>query len=360
MMIGQDYPQFVFVHKNRNALVLLFLSCLAVLLCVHTSNSKETPAADPVVSYLPSHFNRPGNTLMVNGVGGLVLEVTPEKEPVWLLDSYRLVVPGDPSRRREVEIGLPMAVRLPNGNTLLTCAEADLVVEVDRKGRTVWYYGSATKEQRLNPRNGKRESVMVGRRFKGPGYLTTPQSALPMKNGNILICDYIGNMIEVNRNKKIVWHLTWQRQHGYRTGDMSTNTGWAVPLENGDILLYDVTEDELFEIHKDGKVIWHRSPSPSGNVVVKGRAWRLMLDPTGKSSWNTGPLSPGAGYPMHVLGIGSGHLLVCHASVSEYDRNGRIVWEYKYKGEHAPLASFNAMFAQRIGNVALPLKKPSP
>jgi hypothetical protein len=81
------------------------------------------------------------------------------------------------------------AVRLPSGNTLITCTTGNKVVELDPEGKPVWVVESEDVEGLLNDVCG----LQV------------------LKNGNVLVSSY-GNqketgvkMLEITREKKVVW-----------------------------------------------------------------------------------------------------------------------------------------------------------
>jgi len=85
------------------------------------------------------------------------------------------------------------AIRLRNGNTLITNEKERLAREVNRKGETVWEYSLKTDL---------------------PGGLVMPgsQSNVRLANGNTVICSRGGNgaglqLIEVTPDKKVVWAL---------------------------------------------------------------------------------------------------------------------------------------------------------
>jgi hypothetical protein len=81
------------------------------------------------------------------------------------------------------------AIRLPDGNTLVTCTHGNMVVEFDAKGAIVWKVSNADFDRPL---------------------LNDPCGAQRLANGNTVICSYaIGDdgtkLVEVTREKKVVW-----------------------------------------------------------------------------------------------------------------------------------------------------------
>lgn len=84
------------------------------------------------------------------------------------------------------------AVRLPDGNTLISCETA--VIEVDPAGKTVWQVKASEIPE------------------MGPKWLAGVQR---LPNGNTLLCNWLGHgqegkgvpMFEITRDKKIVWQF---------------------------------------------------------------------------------------------------------------------------------------------------------
>lgn len=96
------------------------------------------------------------------------------------------------------------AIRLSNGNTLVTLTHGNKVVEFDRKGTVVWKLS-----------NGD---------FKDKPF-QDPCGAQRLKNGHTVIASYGANegikLFEVDRNKKIVWKYLKYRVHEFQI--LSTN-----------------------------------------------------------------------------------------------------------------------------------------
>ena len=95
---------------------------------------------------------------------------------------------------REFATGRYAAVRLPNGNTLLACADEHRVVEVDPRDRIVWQIG--------------RDDV--------PGNTLGCVAGLHrLANGNTVVCNWSGHggikdqpqVFEVTRDLKVVWEV---------------------------------------------------------------------------------------------------------------------------------------------------------
>jgi hypothetical protein len=96
---------------------------------------------------------------------------------------------------REFPCGSFVAIRLPDGNTLIACGDAHRVIEVDRDNKVVW---EVTEQE------------IAGNRL---GFAAGLQR---LSNGNTVICNWPGHFaadphqpqaFELTRDKKVVWTL---------------------------------------------------------------------------------------------------------------------------------------------------------
>ncbi|MFO1076985.1 MAG: hypothetical protein U1E73_04575 [Planctomycetota bacterium] len=120
-----------------------------------------------------------GNYLVPQLLDRVVREYTPQGEVVW---EFR--TPDVPK-----EAWPFTAIRLGDGNTLVTCTHSDMAVEVDPWGRIVWQVSNAD--------------------FAVP-LLHDICGAERLPNGNTVLCSYaIGHagtrLVEVDRQKRVVW-----------------------------------------------------------------------------------------------------------------------------------------------------------
>ncbi|MBZ5856108.1 beta-propeller domain-containing protein [Flavihumibacter profundi] len=109
---------------------------------------------------------------------------------------------------REAENWPFTAIRLQNGNTLVTLTHGNKVVELNRKGKVVWKISNDDLE---------------GKPFKDPC------GAQRLPNGNTVIASYGApegiKLFEVNKNKEMVWNYSGHKVHDFQV--LSTN---GVPL----------------------------------------------------------------------------------------------------------------------------------
>lgn len=118
-----------------------------------------------------------GNYLIPQLLDKVVREYSPDGKVVW-----EVKTPNWPFT----------AIRLPDGNTLINCTLGNLVIEVDPKGKTVWSLSNDDLPGRLI------NDACGGHR---------------LPNGNTVITSHHAKanetkLIEVNRDKKIVWTYT--------------------------------------------------------------------------------------------------------------------------------------------------------
>ncbi|MEY2597878.1 MAG: hypothetical protein RLZZ142_137 [Verrucomicrobiota bacterium] len=144
-----------------------------------------------------------GNYLVPQLLDKVVREYTPKGEIVW---EYK--TPETPKDSWPFT-----AIRLPSGNTLINLTHGNLAVEVDPAGKVVW---QLTNEDL-------------------PGApLKDPCGAQWLPNDHIVIASYAAKgdalkLIEVNRQKQIVWSAQDNRPHGIHEFQILDTNG--KPLE---------------------------------------------------------------------------------------------------------------------------------
>lgn len=100
------------------------------------------------------------------------------------------------------------AIRLKNGNTLVTLTNGNRVIEIDSNGKIAWLVENSD--------------------FEGD-HLVDPCGAQRLPNGNTVIASYGAKegikLLEVNRDKKIVWSYSGYNAHHFQI--LTTN---GIPL----------------------------------------------------------------------------------------------------------------------------------
>lgn len=144
-----------------------------------------------------------GNYLVPQLLDRVVREYAPNGKIVW-----EVKTPDEPKESWPFT-----AIRVPNGNTLITCTHGAHVIEVDAKGKTVWQ--------------------LTNQDLPGAP-LKDPCGAQRLPNGNTIICTY-GNhapgikLIEVTPAKQVVWTYANESKQSIHTVHIFDTNGQ--PLE---------------------------------------------------------------------------------------------------------------------------------
>ena len=170
-----------------------------------TEVEHEIPDAGPVVhpQFRRARVTAAGTYLLPFLEMNKVVEYDKQFKPIW---TYEISSPW-------------AAIRLRNGNTLITDEKDRLAREVNAKGETVWEYSLRT--------DLPASMVMPG-----------SQSNVRLTNGNTVICSRGGNgaglqLIEVTPDKKIVWALYDWKNLGPATAVQMLDDA-CVPEKPGD------------------------------------------------------------------------------------------------------------------------------
>jgi hypothetical protein len=144
-----------------------------------------------------------GNYLVPQLLDKVVREYTPAGKVVW-----EAKTPAQPP-----ECWPFTAVRLPDGHTLSTCTHGNTVVEFDADGKIVWQLSNDDLPRPL---------------------LKDPCGAQRLPNGNTVITSYGQGtpgevkLLEVTREKKVVWTLRDDRPHGIHEFQILDTNGKAL------------------------------------------------------------------------------------------------------------------------------------
>jgi hypothetical protein len=141
-----------------------------------------------------------GNYLVPHAFEKVVKEYTPDGKVVWDVKT-----PNWPFT----------AIRLANGNTLIGCTVGNVVIEVDSKGQTVWQVSN---------------DDLPGKPFDD----CCGVQRLP--NGNTVVTAYHAGpgktrLMEITREKKIVWTYTDDRPNGIHHFQILDTNGVPLPGE---------------------------------------------------------------------------------------------------------------------------------
>ena len=123
-----------------------------------------------------------------------------------------------------------------------------------------------------------------------------------LPNGNVLFTSNASTIVEVNRDKKIVWKHEAKQKPGYK-GRIEIHAFQR--LENGNTMVAESGNARIVEVDKDDKIV---------------KEFALTVE------------HPNAHRDTRqARKLANGHYLVCHegdGKVREYDENGKVVWTY--------------------------------
>jgi hypothetical protein len=142
------------------------------------------------------------------------------------------------------------ATRLPNGSTLISARNFNMALEVDARGRLVRAYG----DECSNCGNHNSETNQGGA-------LASIHSPVLLPNGNLLVNQpTAGRVIEYSPTRKeIVWQFQGRRPRKDQRRDHLVVRG-SQRLPNGNTLVVD-SNGQLIEVTENGEIVWRlRSP----------------------------------------------------------------------------------------------------
>jgi hypothetical protein len=171
------------------------------------------------------------------------------------------------------------AVRLPSGNTLISARNFNLVLEVSKDRRVVKTYG----EDCLNCVS---EEIGPKARSQG-GKIRSPHSPVLLSNGRLLVNEPgIGRVIEYDpASKKIVWQFG-EKIRGARSSESRQRlfVRGSQRLPNGNTLVVD-SQGQLIEVTAENEIVWKiRSTffEPQGRMFFRAvRRGENALGPDG-------------------------------------------------------------------------------
>ena len=177
-----------------------------------------------------------GDILITDQVNERVIQVTEDKRVVWQYGMTGVSGSGHDQLNNPNSAEL-----LPNGHILIADENNNRVIEVTRDKRIVWRYGSPSDTKRLS-----------GAAF-----------ASRLSNGDTLITDSLNNrIVEVSHDKKVVWRYVTNRRKGSVANPNPTR---AVRLRNGDTLISDQFNMQVIQVNHDGKIVFKQ-----GRIGVAG------------------------------------------------------------------------------------------
>lgn len=184
-----------------------------------------------------------------------VFEINPQAKMVWSF-YFKDIYATDPKYKDIRRQGWGPwthtndAVRLPSGNTLISARNFNLVLEVSKDGRVVKTYG----EDCLNcvSEEIRRKAGSQG------GKIRSPHSPVLLSNGRLLVNEPgIGRVIEYDpTSKKIVWQFG-AKIRGARLSEIDEHlfVRASQRLPNGNTLVVD-SQGQLIEVTAENEIVW--------------------------------------------------------------------------------------------------------
>jgi hypothetical protein len=139
--------------------------------------------------------------------------------------------------------------------------------------------------------------------WEGPKCFGGAHDVAMLPNGNILFPTDAAVIVEVDRDKKVVWKYEAKPRVGYK-GRVEIHAFQR--LDDGTTMIVESGNRRIVEVDSDGKIVHEVAltvdkPDPHRDTRLARK-------------------------------LGNGHYLVCHendGTVREYDSKGKVVWSYK-------------------------------
>lgn len=280
-----------------------------------------------------------------NFAGNVVFAVNRAGETVW--EQHMASAPIPP---RSANVHVEYVTVAPKGSLVIADGEGMMVQELDRTTHElVWQYGVRSVQGH------------------GKGYLHQPDKAFKLNDHEVLIND--GNnrrvIIVDQRTNEIVWQYGKTLTMGSGPGLLRGNTH-AVPVERGKrILITDTLEKKLLLVDRatqnivwewakpDAKWLQHAFPTAEGTFVLEDRQKNEVFEVNrqGEILWTLSDLADGSRlqHPTDAAKLGNGNVLIADAGhnriIEVRPRTGEIVWQY---GAGKPTSGTSAGFPSTI------------
>lgn len=218
-------PNFAELLLNKNVLISDTDLHRVIEVNIETNEIVWQYGTDGIPGDGPNQLNKPrsairlqnGNTLITDQGNTRVIEVNPNHEIVWEFGGVS-------------NLGGPFyAIRLRK-TTLITDWTNHVVIEIDNQSKNIiWQYGTSKKSGNT------------------PGFLSYPEYATKLINGNTLIADTRNNRIlEVNKEGQIVWQFS----------EKLNAPTFVKRMKNDQTLILHAANRQMLEVDKEGKLIW--------------------------------------------------------------------------------------------------------
>jgi hypothetical protein len=202
-----------------------------------------------------------------------IAEVSPDKKVVWSYDSAKMN--GNEGKKVEVHA----FQRLPDGNTMIAESGIGRIIEVDKDGKIV----HEIKMKREHP--ATHSDTRLARKLSSGNYLVSHEAD--------------GAIREYDKDGTVVWEypiplFDKPRAGGHGPEAWGNQTFGCVRLANGNTLISTGNGHSIIEVDKDKKVVWHLKPDELPGIQL---AWvtTLQVLPNGNilfGNCHAGPANP--------------------------------------------------------------------
>ena len=292
---------------------------------------ESVPGAVPVqaaeLSQLPADTSGLGgyNVLIADRGNNRIIEVTPDKKIVW---EYKFDLPT-------AGLGADDAFFTNGGRDVIVNLENNQEIRmIDYKTKqVVWQYGHAGV-------SGSKD-----------GYLSNPDDAYRLPNGNITVADIKNcRILEISPDKKIVGQYGTTKVCGNSNGLLNKPNG-DTPLQNGHMFISNIVGHDLIELDQNKKQIFSMVfpltyPSDpqlmqNGDILISeyrtlGKILEMSRD--GNVVWEfTGENGVRMNKPSLAIELPNGNILsnddYNHRVIVIDKKTKKIVWQYGVTGK---------------------------
>lgn len=263
--------------------------------------------------------------------GNQVLAFNRTGETVW-----RQQMASAPLPARSFNTHTEYVTVAPNGNIIVSDGEGMMVQELDRATHELlWQYGIKDVQG------------------SGEGLLHQPDKAYKINDYEVLVNDGNNRRVIIidQRTNEIVWQYGETLRMGSAPGLLRGNTS-AVPIDGGrQILITDTLDKKLLLVDRTSKqIVWewrkpdakwlqHAFPTAEGTFVLEDRQKQEVFEVNrqGQILWTLHVVSDGQlRYPTDVVKLGRGTVLIAEAGrgrvIEVEPTTGTVVQEYDGAG----------------------------
>lgn len=241
--------------------------------------------------------------------GDRILGLSPDNKIIWeqKMDDY-------PIPEESYNVHTEYVTLAPNGNLIVADGDGMMVQEIDRiTHQLLWQYGMRSKQ-------GSTE-----------GLIHQPDKSFKINDHEVLIND--GNnrrvIIVDQKTNQIVWQYGHTLEMGSAPGWLRGNTSVRPLAEGEQILITDTLENKIMIVERlskeilweyrkpDAKWLQHIFPTLEGTFVLEDRQKNEVfeINRDGEILWTLNKLADGSGLisPMDTIKLRNGHVLIVEA-----------------------------------------------